>query len=855
MPSSSARAAALVAAAAIAACTPAVATATPGGPWYPSTAGVLALDASTWLATTDRGTFRTADAGATWTRTGDADGSIDQSQGTVVAVAAAFSGSTSDPAYGASTLYTSSDQGVSFTARALSIPRVVRVALDPTGASRMLALTDGGALHRSADSGASWASAGTVDSGQVGFSGAGTAFITDHAQRLERSTNGGATWTAIARPTQITAIYAMAPGAGHSITILGPAANGSCPAVSSGLGHPRTQSLYRVMTSSNAGDTWTAGGTTCMYGMGWSAGWQPVLAVSGTTVSVLTDSGTAAISTDGGQTFTEHTAPAFMSQQRAWSGTGNDIVLATGAGVGRVADGHLTQPAGAGLTSWTFFAGTAARGSTLIATNTGQNLLVRSTDGGESWTTTGGAILGVARESSGISIRPPGFDPGTGVAVFGMDAYGATPGTLGMQIIRSGDGGATWTAGAAVDNWEASGAPSWGGGAGYMPVRQPYVEGHFTATACAVARSTDDFATATVTPITVGGVAPQCWGLHQVVVAPDDPKVLFAIGQMRSSSAAPDAKYEMKYFRSTDGGASWSVPAGLGSAFVNHSNLPTVAFSPTTPGAAVLSNRRAMTVCTSTDDGASFTCAIPAFLEGTLSSMDYQRDGSLIASYVSGAWPWQQEFPPADLPITFARSVDNGGTWATSAALTLPSVQEVSDLDAGGAIANELAPPFGLTGQRPHAAASPGGTRALLLSTAGIVRRAVAFTTIARTRKATFSKKKVALTKRTGMFRMSATCAPGKSCAGTVTVTVTAARCGARACTPAVRRKALKIALPARTAFNIAGARGARPVRVSVTPAMRRNIPAVGTVLTVRITIRQAGMGAQVLRTTTTVVP
>lgn len=750
---------------------PAAAAVSQGGPWAPDVLTVASTDASTWFATTDRGLFQTTDAGATWTAVESfpaAAGSSAAPSGFKPVVAAAV-GQRVYAISGDRTVASSTDGGRTWSFTDLAGDwGLITLTADPGNANRLILTTNDSGVQVSADGGATWtratvtAGGSTDDSlGNVQFLGDGSAI----AIRLGGSTgtyvassDGGRTW-----PTTRTVsasgfeLRGLVGTGGTSLVAVG--ANGSTCAPwqapdSGGLTLIPTQ--LQVMTSSDAGATWTSRGTICSTSGVYGGGQWRGLVGAGNRVAYVSGSSTVSVSNDGGVTFADVDKPDFLQRLGGFATAGDDLILAGNTGVMLVKAAEVL-PRTSGIASYNGVAGLASAPGTpsTVLVSLGERGLFRSTDTGATWAPAAPATAAQAHATS--TIQPPAFADATSAA-FAIDAPGTPAGTLGMRIFTSGDAGATWALARVVDGYEPGGPVEYAtGDVAYLPIHLPQTDIAADSSRCAVGVANRAFTTWEVRPIRVNGADAECTKLNAVASDPNAPQTLIAIGQSFNADGTMAAR---RFYRSTDGGATWTIPTGLDGVFATAMWAPRMQVD-YAAGRVLLWQARTSTLCTSTDGGISFACDQGSFATtpggpgwfagGYLSTLEPQSDGSLIASVVDPA-DWEDRndaIPTAGVMSFLARSVDGGVTWAVADPVESAAVTDVVDVTAQA-------------GARARRTAT--GTRRLVLASAGVYRRTIAFKRAARGRaNPTLTG---IVVRKNGRATVRVTCPRAKRCTG-----------------------------------------------------------------------------------------
>ena len=758
---------------------PATAAVSQGGPWAPDILDVAAIDATTWLASTDRGLFRSTDAGVTWSAVTSfpaAAGASAAPSGFEPAVVAA-AGQRVYAISGDRTVASSSDGGQTWSfADQAGDWGLISLAVDPGNAQRLILTTNDSGVQVSADAGTTWTRAsvtagGSTDDniGNVQFLGDGSAIAIragGNGGTYIASGDGGLTW-----PTTRTisasgfALRGLVGTGGASLVAVG--ANGSScapwQAPESG-GLTLSPSQLQVMTSADAGATWTSRGTICSTGSLSGGGQWLGLVGAGDRVAFISGSSTASVSNDGGITFTDVAKPAYLQQIGGFAAAGGDLVIAGNTGVMLVTATAIV-PRTVGVESYTGVAGLASAPGTpsTVLVSLGERGLFRSTNTGATWETAAPAVAAQAHLTS--VIQPPAFADGTTVA-FPIDAPGTTSSTPGLRIFSSVDAGATWSLARVVDGYEPGGAIEFAAGdAAYLPIHLPYTNIAADPSRCAIGAANRSFTTFAVRPIQIGGVEPECTRMNAIASDPENAQIIVAIGESIDANGVMTAR---RFYRSADGGTSWTLPTGLESAF------PTAMWAPTmhvefAAGRVHIWQARSSTLCTSTDAGVTFACSTGGFATtpggpgwfagGYLSSFEPQADGSIVASVVDPAdWTDRNDaLPDANVATFLARSIDRGATWAVADPVESAAVTDVVDVVAQAS---------------GRARRSALGTRRLVIASAGVFRRTVAFKRAAKGR-ATPSLAGIVV-RKSGRATVRVTCPRKARCTGFVTLASTA---------------------------------------------------------------------------------
>ena len=740
-----------------------------GGPWVPPVLTVAAIDSSTWFATTDRGLFRTTDAGAGWTQVTtfpSAAGSA-PAPSAFEPVAVTYANARLY-AIDTGTLGVSADGGATWSWQSLAkaglSPYQIAVAPDdPQRIAITMNTSDNFAL--SVDGGKTWKAQAVPDgiSNLVLTAGGGAYAISGTA--VKASSDGGLTWTALATPTGIAAnsVWGLAVPSAGTLLAFGGATTGTCDARTvPGFTAADMPMKFRVSASTDGGATWTERGLVCTTGIVTAGGGWGSLAASGDRVAVLTSDPNVAVSDNGGVDFHAVARPPFASIVNGASSVDGDLLYGTRAGLVRVGTASATSVS-TGIQSWNAISGVTVApldAKTLLAALADRGLY-RSTDGGASWTA---AVFAGEDELSGTStVQQPQFRPGTDSAVFAVDAPTTSRSTPGLRIFGTTDRGATWTRLQSVSGYEPGGPVAYGSGrVAVIPVNAPRID-PMPDQACAVLATADDFATYAVTPLSVGGANPNCSQIGALAIDPADPQRLLAVGSYSPGNGSTIAN--RLYLRSSDGGATWTSVGNFDSSFPTTMWAPPmhVAFGP--GGAAYIWQTRSSSLCRSTDSGATFSCGVGTFAStpggpgwvagGYLSAFDVQGDGSIIAAVVDqNDWTDPNSTAPENgVALRYVRSVDQGATWAVADQEQTAATVEITDIGAAG---------------RKRSATATGRRRALIAST-GVFRRTIAFKAPARGQ-ATVGFASIS-TSRAGRVSVPVSCPRGKRCTGTIALT------------------------------------------------------------------------------------
>lgn len=831
---------AALALAALAAAGPASAAVTQGGPWAPDVMSVVTLDDTTWLATTDRGMFRTDDAGLSWkavTSFPAAEGADPAPSDFEPAVVAAMG--TGVVAIDANrTVGVSRDLGQHWTFHEHRGAwwGLIRLAIDPGNNEHLLLTTNDSGLQVSTDGGVTWsqgaltgAGTDTLDNMQILSNGDVIALDpTRHDNGYLVSEDGGLTWPltrTVGGLSRLVGIVESAPGHLVAIGTDGATCSPFEPQDSASLSVLRDELLVRIST--NGGVSWTDGGTTCTQGSVTGGGGWHGLVGSGDTVAFVSGSPMVSVSTDGGATFVDPAPekPGFLQMLSGFAAAGSgDLVVSGNTGVFLVSADDVVSRS-AGIASYSGLGGLAiAPGDTsTILASLGERGVFRSADGGATWAATAGQVAPQVHLTS--VVQAPVFADGTHAA-FAIDAPGTAPHTDGLRVFVTDDAGESWALAQVVDGYEPGGPIDFAAGdVSYLPMNLPYVDVAADPSRCAVGVSDTSFSTFAARPIRVGGVDANCTRLTAIASDPADAQTLVAAGQYIDGDSGE--VLARRYYRSTDGGTTWTVPTGLGGVFPTRDWAPAMHIS--YAGSRVfIWQSRSSTLCTSTDHGASFDCKQGSFAttpggpgwfeDGYLSSFEPQADGSIIASVVDPAdWTSRNDaLPDAGVATYLARSVDGGATWAVADPTESAAITDVVDVAAQASARSS--------------ARRAAGTRRLVLGSAGVYRRRVAFKRAARGR-ANPSLAGIVV-RRSGTATVTVTCPRGKRCTGYVRLT---------------SRGRFTSAL---TAFDVSRATTRIVVRLPKAKAKRL---AAGDTIAVRVAIDRTVGGADSYATSATV--
>lgn len=337
------------------------------------------------------GVFRSMDNGTTWMTVGLTDR---VTYSLVVSGTTLFAGTSSG-------IFRSLDNGTTWTAVNTGLGNRDIRSLAVSG-STLFAGTNIGGLFRSLDSGTTWTAVNVVNSG---FSNLfvfsllvnGSTLFAGTNGGVFRSTNNGATWTAINTGLTDRAVY--------TLTV-----NGAALFVGTNSG---------VSRSVDNGTTWMAVNTGLQN--------QPVisLGVSGTALFAGTLGSGVYRSTDNGTTWTAVNTGLSSMVVHSLTVSGTALLAGTNGGVYRSTNnGTAWTGASVGLPSLSINS-LLVNGTTLFAAATGG--VHRSTDNGTTWT----------EVSAGLP----------NLSVNSLTTIGTTlfAGTDGGGVYRSMDNGATWT--------------------------------------------------------------------------------------------------------------------------------------------------------------------------------------------------------------------------------------------------------------------------------------------------------------------------------------------------------------------------------------------------------------------------
>lgn len=338
-------------------------------------------------------------------------------------------------------------------------------------------------------------------------------------------------------------------------------------------------------------------------------------------------------------------------------------------------------------------------------------LVARSTNGGATWA--GHAELNTNADNDAGQDAWPHLTTdgkGTWVAVWeSLDSLGDTIGEdADILMARSTNGGATWTAPAALNSSAASDVGD---------DRRPQVETDGQGTWIAtwhsrdslddtigedwdvlVARSTDDGATwAAPAPLNTNGASDLGSDAYPQVVADRRGNWIATWHSTDSLGSTIGGDWDILMARSTDAGITWTAPAALNANAVGDAgqdSLPRVATDGKGAWIAVWRSTDVLgdtigtdwdiLVARSMDAGATWTA--PAALNGN--AMEDAGDDAWPQITTDGLGTWiavWRSFDSlgdtigADGDILLARSTDGGATWTAPAALNANAASDVAD--------------------------------------------------------------------------------------------------------------------------------------------------------------------------------
>jgi hypothetical protein len=466
-----------------------------GDSWTRSASGLpqnvtvraLAVDPQTgsivYAGTDGWGVYRSGDGGATWSRTGEFPFVNGSSNWQVLAVVVDPTTPTTIYAVSYSGLYKSTNSGGSWTVATTGLPgatppspwpSIGSLVADPS-APGVLYVAAGGTVYRSADGAASWQATGYP--GPYGPSALAVGPSGLYAGRFGdvlRSVDGGAQWTSLSAGlpawggvralvmtdakmyavTDTSGVYTLASG-GSTWTAAGSGLPSSVYAYAAAA--PRQgstvlvgYSALGVFTSSDGGTGWR----TATSGME-ALNVREIKAAPSTPSRLylaVQDGPVVFASEDGGRTWAPSAIPDALSTAGANGlavdpGTATTVYAATSNGLYKSTDGART---------WTRKSMGTSTGagsvvidpvtpSTLYATTFGPQgpSLLRSHDGGDTWTTIG-AGLPTQTGGGSITFARPVVDPTTPTTLYiGVMEFGTGGSTA--RVFRSTDGGSNWT--------------------------------------------------------------------------------------------------------------------------------------------------------------------------------------------------------------------------------------------------------------------------------------------------------------------------------------------------------------------------------------------------------------------------
>jgi photosystem II stability/assembly factor-like uncharacterized protein len=301
---------------------------------------------------------------------------------------------------------------------------ILCLAVDPTNPDVAYAGTQLGAIFKTTNGGASWSRIGTglpstttVEEIAIDRNNPSTLYAAvsviflDAKGGVFKSTNAGATWTAVNTGIFAARIDSVAIDPANSNTIWA-----GC--------HYRCESDIRLYKSTNAGASWT----------GPFISQEPVAFIydvavgANSTVFVLVDLGSVYRSTNGGTSWTRATGLPGFSSGNLLVAEGSNVYWGGSQGVYRSTNGGTSFAAVTGLAS-------GARGTAFGITDAA---VLAGTDGdGVYRSVNGGAAFALANSGLRPSVRALAADP--------RDARIVWAGTFASHLFRSGDNGASWT--------------------------------------------------------------------------------------------------------------------------------------------------------------------------------------------------------------------------------------------------------------------------------------------------------------------------------------------------------------------------------------------------------------------------
>jgi photosystem II stability/assembly factor-like uncharacterized protein len=405
-----------------------------GASWTQVLAGGNALtsmsfvDANVGLAGGTSGLYRTTDAGATWTlvTTDTATGIDIRPNGVGLAVGSQF-------------IKRTTDGGLTWTVVSTGIPSFSIGLRDVkwTSATTAIVIGQGGTILRTADAGLTWSasSSGTnpedsqtpmlysVDFGGPQFG------VAVGQEGMIRSADAGSTWTRVA--------------AFKGLLMRSVAFANATTAVALTQTNPAVQANFS--RSTDGGATWT--------NVGQNAAWDLRFNSAGVGIAVGEQGGIWR-STDSGATWTTVTVGGLSAPRLNLVRWASDTVVlaASSSSLLRSTDAGLTWAAVTvpnntfvqGLAFATATKGFAIGDDPVASTSVNRKVLLRTLDGGATWTLTPWSTLVTVTNTLPVQPTAIAFaDAQTGVVV------GSSPVTFGAAagatLLRTTDGGATWT--------------------------------------------------------------------------------------------------------------------------------------------------------------------------------------------------------------------------------------------------------------------------------------------------------------------------------------------------------------------------------------------------------------------------
>jgi photosystem II stability/assembly factor-like uncharacterized protein len=325
-------------------------------------------------------------------------------------------------------LFKSADSGATWSvaSNGLTDLSILSLAVDPTNANVAYAGTQLGAVFKTTDGGASWSQIGTglpptttVEEIAIDRNNPSTLYAAisviflDAKGGVYKSTNGGATWTAMNNGILAARIDSVAIDPSNS-SIIWAGCNYRC------------ESDIRLYKSTNAGASWTGP----FISQEPFAFIYDVIVGANSTALVLADLGGVYRSTNGGTSWTRATGlPGFSSGTLLAADAGGSNVYWGGAnGVYRSTNGGTSFSAATGIP-------TGARGRAFAFTDAA---VIAGTDGdGAFRSTNSGAAWTAANNGLRPSVRALAADPNNAAIVWA--------GTTVSHLFRSPDNGASWT--------------------------------------------------------------------------------------------------------------------------------------------------------------------------------------------------------------------------------------------------------------------------------------------------------------------------------------------------------------------------------------------------------------------------